>query len=218
MKKEYEEYLKENYGKIDITLEEMGNYLGLTTKTTAAYAQRMGLKRNTIFPKRADEIFKSLKFLGLSKYKISNYGTIIDDNEVLIRSQPHHQSEYLQTRLTADDGNRKSVLVHKLVAETFLEKPNINNIQIDHINGNRKDNSVNNLQYLTPSENVSKTKSRTKVIRYLTEQEVRDICIKLEEGLSISQICKTNEFYTKSKVEKIKQRARWIEISKEYKF
>ena len=48
----------------------------------------------------------------------------------------------------------KTYKVHKLIGMTFLENPN-NHIQIDHINRNRKDNSVANLKYVSSSENQS---------------------------------------------------------------
>lgn len=218
MKKEYVEFLKNNYGRVDLTLEEMAKHLGLTPKTTAAYGQRLGLKRNSIFPLKDDEIFRSMEKIGFTQYEVSNYGTVRNSDGVLIRSHPHHQSNYLQIRLMSDTGKRESALVHRLVAETFLGTQDDIKLQVDHIDGNRVNNYVENLQFITASENVSKTKERAKVKRYLTEAEVRDICVKLEEGMSISEICETNDFYTKSKVEKIKQRARWIKISKEYKF
>lgn len=217
MKKEYIDYLTLNYGRIDKTLEEMAQELGLTPKTIAAYSQRLGLKRNTIFDTEPDEYFKSLEDIQFSKYKISNYGKIINEDGVLITSSPHHQSGYLQTRLINDEGVRKSVLIHVLVANSFLEKPDYQ-VQVDHKDGNRTNCAAVNLQYLTASENVEKSKKRIKTERYLTKEEVIDICKKLEQGLSISKICETNNFYTKSKVEKIKQRVRWVEISKDYNF
>lgn len=202
---------------MDLSLEQMALELGLTPKTTAAYGQRLGLKRNTIFPTHDDEEFKSLSPLNYSRYRISNYGTIIDENGVLLKSHPHHQSNYLQIRLYDDSGTRKSVLVHKLVADLFIEN-NDNNLQIDHIDGNPQNNYVLNLQYITASENVQKSKPRNNATRYLRKDEVEDICKKLENGMSISEICSTNDFYTKSKVEKIKQRVRWVDISKNYNF
>ena len=217
MKKEYIEYLTKNFGRVDLSLEEMSRELGLTPKTVAAYGQRLGLARNTIFELLEDEVFISLSKLGYSEYEISNYGKIrTKEKGVLITSSPHHQSGYLQTRLLHDNGERKSVLVHILVANSFLQKEE--DKQIDHIDGNRTNNHISNLQFLSASENVRKAKERNNPVRYLTKEEVIDICEKLEKGLSINDICQSNEFYTKSKVEKIKQKTRWVEISKNYKF
>lgn len=213
-----EKYLKENYGKVDKTLKEMSDETGYTEGSLKTLACRHGFKRNTIYPLLPNEEWASMGDSELSRYEISNCGRVRQsDSKSLLKSSPHHQSGYLQIRLVNDDNKKVTCLVHSLVAEYYLQRPKEGVFQIDHIDRDRENSHVSNLRFVTPSENVDNQPKRKKVV-YLTEGEVRDICEKLCLGMSISQIVGTNSTYTKSRVEKIKQRIRWTKISKDYNF
>lgn len=45
--------------------------------------------------------------------------------------------------------------IHRLVAEAFIEKPDETRTWVDHIDGNRSNNDVSNLRWVTPSENTT---------------------------------------------------------------
>lgn len=50
----------------------------------------------------------------------------------------------------------KTAYIHKLVADTFLEKPN-KEFVVDHINENKLDNRLVNLRYLSNFDNISRS-------------------------------------------------------------
>ena len=60
---------------------------------------------------------------------------------------------YVKVRLY-DDGKWKNFFVHRLVAEAFIENPN-NFPIINHIDENKSNNNVRNLEWCTTKYNVN---------------------------------------------------------------
>lgn len=58
---------------------------------------------------------------------------------------------YLETTLVKD-GKPKSIRTHRLVAAAFCENPH-NKKEVNHIDGNKKNNHADNLEWCTSSEN-----------------------------------------------------------------
>lgn len=59
---------------------------------------------------------------------------------------------YLFVGLTNSDGERKYEMVHRLVAKAFIKKQH-GKEHVNHIDGNKKNNSTYNLEWCSPSEN-----------------------------------------------------------------
>lgn len=55
------------------------------------------------------------------------------------------------------NGNSKILLIHRLVAETFIEKPIGKNV-VNHIDYDTSNNSVENLEWTTQKENLAHSK------------------------------------------------------------
>ena len=96
----------------------------------------------------SDEIYKIIN--NFSNYEISNFGNLRNKTtKNIIKSSI--KSGYLTVSLKDDNGERKSIKIHRLVALTFI--PNLENKPfIHHINFNSHDNSVDNLCWATMNE------------------------------------------------------------------
>ena len=53
-----------------------------------------------------------------------------------------------------ENGKWYTKRIHRLVTEAFLDRPNSESWQVNHINGDKRDNRLVNLEYVTPSENM----------------------------------------------------------------
>lgn len=51
------------------------------------------------------------------------------------------------------NGKRKTVRVHRVLAETFMPIKDSQQMQVNHIDGDKTNNVVTNLEWVTPSEN-----------------------------------------------------------------
>ena len=101
-----------------------------------------------------NEIFKDVpNYEGI--YKVSNFGNVKSlkwNKEVILKQGI--SNGYLAVNLRKEN-NSKSVKIHVLVAMAFLDfKPNYFEYVIDHKNGVRTDNRLENLQVITQRENI----------------------------------------------------------------
>lgn len=88
---------------------------------------------------------------GFQVYAISDTGVLknIRTGRLLKTAKNH---DYIKYRL-CKDGKMYAITAHRLVATAFIPNPE-NKAQINHKNGIKTDNRVENLEWVTPSENV----------------------------------------------------------------
>ena len=97
------------------------------------------------------EIWRKLE--DFSNYEVSSLGRVrnIKTGRILklfVRNDGyHHVGLYL-------NGKQKYQLIHRLVAITFIPNPE-NKREVNHIDGDKTNNRVSNLEWSTRSENVS---------------------------------------------------------------
>lgn len=92
------------------------------------------------------------------------------------------------------DGEKKRLYAHRMVAETYLPKIK-DKTQVNHIDGNKLNNSVNNLEWVDSSENqihAIQNHLKTNGLRpvYCFDKNKKLVCI----YPTISEACSVNHF------------------------
>lgn len=95
------------------------------------------------------------------KYQVTSWGNVYNvDRQKYVRPEVHHKG-YLRVDLFDEYGKRKHHKVHRLVAKAFIKNPD-GKPQVNHKDGNKQNNSVTNLEWVTNRENVDHRKSLIK--------------------------------------------------------
>lgn len=87
------------------------------------------------------------------KYLITDQGKVFSLKTMKWLSLWANQKGYLYATLTDRDGI-KNMRVHRLVASAFIPNDDETKDTVDHINGNKQDNKVSNLRWMTRGENA----------------------------------------------------------------
>lgn len=88
-----------------------------------------------------------------NKYEVSDTGLVrrISNKKVL---NGCITSGYRSVKLTFDNSKQQRFYVHRLVAEHFINNPDPKNkTLVNHIDGNKLNNNVDNLEWVSPREN-----------------------------------------------------------------
>lgn len=101
-----------------------------------------------------------------------------------------HQNKdgYLTTHFrNKKEGKGATVLVHRIVAETFIERVNGKNA-IDHINGVRTDNRVENLRWCTNKENSNFPIARKNILEAQRLLYIKNPLLKQKKAENIRKL------------------------------
>ena len=84
------------------------------------------------------------------KYLVSDKGDVFKENKkyTIKKKQATNKYGYKVTKI-----NGKQERVHRIVMEAFHGE---SDLTVDHIDGNKENNNLNNLEYVTQAENVKR--------------------------------------------------------------
>ena len=146
------------------------------------------------------------------RYSVSSFGRVRAENrwcynprygEFFLAGKmlkPSHNSNGYLTVTLALNGRSFPLCVHRIVAQAFIPNPK-NKPQVNHINGNRADNNINNLEWCTQSENnlhSYRKLGRIKVGLKGENNPVSKIVLQIKNGIVIAEFCSVTEAQTKT--------------------
>ena len=133
-------------------------------------------------------------------YRVNNKGVVVNSSGKVIKDRPKNKTSKYRRISLCKDGKKYFFFVHRLVWEAF-NGPIPEGIQVNHIDENPENNSLDNLNLMTPEEN-SNYGSRNQKIRELQTGENNsfygkhpsDYCIQRTKEVHNKPVAK----YTKS--------------------
>ena len=175
-------------------------------------------------------ISKPLIFRGiLTHYEVDTFGRVYSTFNKSYLTQRNSEWGYPTVHL-AYGNNKGNAVVHRLVAQTFIPNPD-NKPCVNHKDGNKENNHVSNLEWVTHKENTAhaiatglfdpknpanhpRGVNHSKAIH--TEETIHKVCKLLEQGYGPTEISRMVPEIDLKSVDSIKRKHNWVEISSQY--
>lgn len=159
-------------------------------------------------------------------YYATEDGKIYSQYSKKFLSKHLDKNGYEKVRLVCEDA-RHTFSVHRLILETFSPTNNMNTLQVNHKNGNKLDNNLDNLEWVSCQENIKHAcdnklrhdqKGANNNATKLTEENVKNIInLLLEKKYTQKQI---GDFFNISEdvVGAIKNKRNWKYLTSNINF
>ena len=152
-------------------------------------------------------------------YHVSEDGRVFNNQNKEMKLDS--SARYLRVQLIYQDGTVKKELVHRLVAKAFIPNPE-NKPDVNHIDGNKLNNHVSNLEWVTKSENMVHARDNKLIpvgeenynSKYYDEQ-INEACRLMQEGYRNCDICSMLDL-PKNIVSQLRNGVIWNHIRSKY--
>ena len=107
------------------------------------------------------EIWKPIK--DFENYQISNKGNIKSIKNGLLKPQINihgYKEILLYKKQSLGHTIVKGFRIHRLVLQTFEPVANMEKLQVNHIDNDRSNNNIDNLEWVTPKQNCNRKKQK----------------------------------------------------------
>lgn len=89
-----------------------------------------------------------------TSYYITEDGRCYNSNTgKYLKGQKNKKNGYIYYYLTLPNGDKKRCLAHRLVADAFIIKDSDREKEVNHKDGDKTNNNVDNLEWVTPAQN-----------------------------------------------------------------
>lgn len=99
--------------------------------------------------KRINDFLPNIKDL----YTINDNGEIFSDISGKMKTRNKGNTEYQIINFMTQKGKKKTYRVHRLVMMAFKPIEDMDNLEVNHIDGDKKNNALSNLEWCSSSEN-----------------------------------------------------------------
>jgi len=117
-----------------------------------------------------------------SFYQASDFGRIrsFKGKEIYYLTMCIDKNGYRNVRMIADDETITTKHVHRIISDLFLVKPNVDyKLVIDHINRDKTNNNVNNLRFVSYTENAKNSeRCENSKPKYVKKQKVENVGVR----------------------------------------
>lgn len=173
------------------------------------------------------KLVRNNKYVFKYPYFVNENGEVFSQKTNKFMKQHLDKDGYAKVRLTTEDG-RHTFSVHRLVLEAFSPREDMNQLQVNHIDGDKLNNRLSNLEWTTCQENIQhamKTGLRKNTIgennnapHFLIEKQVKEIIqLLLSHSFTNQQIAKKYNVNITA-IERIKYKKTWKYLTEDIDF